>query len=448
MVGKAVTRYAKQGDTHIAYQVTGTGPRDVLFLDGFVSHLEVAWEHPVPVRFLKRLEQCGRLIRLDRRGVGMSDRRVPPSAIEEEIDDIRAVLDATGSLRPVVIGTNEGAARAALFAAVYPRRVSALVLHAGWAKSMRSDDHPIGYDLERFETMRQMMPLVWGDGHPLVAIGTSSLLDDESYVEWMGRLARHSLGPGDALALIELTRAIDIRSVLPTIQAPTLVVHRTEDPFAPVEQGRYLAEHIPNATFVELPGDQSAMFAPAGGEDVLGVLEEFITGHRQIEATSRSLATVLFTDVVGSTEHALSLGDGPWRALLSEHDEALRNLVAHYGGRFIKSTGDGMLATFEGPARATRCAAAAVLRARELGLAIRAGLHTGEIEQTEDDIAGIAVHIAARICSIAAADQVLVSSTVRDLVAGSELRFLDCGSHALKGLSQQRQLFVYAGLHD
>ena len=431
------TKYAKSGDVHIAYQVVGDGPLDLVFVPGWVSHLEHSWEEPSNARFLHRLASFSRLIMLDKRGTGLSDRvsinELP--TLEQRMDDVRAVMDAVGSQRAALMGVSEGGAMTALFAATYPERTTALVLYAANAR------HP-AHDL----TAEQLQPILdafersWGQGMawPMWA---PSRADDPQLKEWGARFERLGGSPGAAVALFRMAAAIDIRKVLPAIRVPTLILHRTGDQALPVMDSRYMAEQIPGAKYVELPGMDHVWFV-GDADAILNEVQEFLTGVRPAPEPDRVLATVLFTDIVGSTQRAAELGDRRWRDLLDSYYALSRRELGRFRGREIKTMGDGFLATFDGPARGIRCACAISDSVGQLGLAIRAGLHTGECEMMGDDVGGIAVHIGARVATEATAGEVLVSSTVKDLVAGSGLQFEDRGSHALKGVPEEWRLFA------
>ena len=431
--------YALNGDVHIAYQVVGEGPPDIVFIWGPFSNIEVVWEHPPARRTLERFSSIGRLIQFDRRGTGLSDRAVPLPTLEEQMDDVVAVLDAVGSENAVLIGGGDAAAMTTLFAATHPERTSGLVISDGRVRVIADDDFDAAFMPEQWESIRAMVGDGWGHGVSQVVAAPSSFEDDNAR-RWWAKLERQSLGPGDVTRMFDLLLQTDVRPVLPTIQVPTLVMHRTGDQFSPIAQGRYFAEHIPGARFVELPGEDHAGWegdqGPGNDE-----IEEFITGHRPVHEPDRVLATVLFTDIVGSTEKARELGDRQWRDLLDRHDDLARMQLERHQGRLVKTTGDGLLATFDGPARAIRCASA--LR-DVLPVPIRAGLHTGEVELRGDDVGGIAVHIGARVAAVAGAGEVLVSRTVKDLVAGSGIAFTDRGTHTLKGVSDEWQLYAVA----
>jgi len=433
------TRYAKSGDVHIAYQVTGTGPFDLVWVPGFVSNVEVQWELPEAPRFISRLASFCRLIRFDKRGTGLSDRAVGVPTLEQRMDDVRAVMDAVGTRQAALFGMSEGGPMSILFAATYPERTKALVLYGAFADDpMRASFSP-----EEIESRLSMLEQVWGTGASVRRFAPSKA-SDEAVVRAFARWERLSASPAGASAIVRLNLDIDVRGLLRAIRVPTLVLHRVGDMVVPIRAGRYIGEHVPGAKFVELPGIDHA--PPVGDVDrLIGEMEEFLTGSRRESDADRVLATVLFTDIVESTKRAAELGDREWKGLLNRHHEEVRQQLARFRGREVKSLGDGFLATFDGPARAVRCASAIAGTVQPLGLNIRSGLHTGEIELHRDDIGGIAVHIAARVAANAKPGETLVSSTVRDLVAGSGLRFEDRGRHVLRGLPEEINLYAVLG---
>lgn len=434
------TRYAKSGDVHIAYQVTGSGPLDLVLVPGFVSHAEMMWSHPRPAHFLTRLASFRRLIHFDKRGTGLSDRVSAIPSLEQRMDDVRAVMDAVGSGRAALLGISEGGPMCALFAATYPERTSALIMYGAIARYAWAPEHPWGRSREAFEARRKVLEKAWGTGVELPAL-SPSLVDDDSYRTWWATLERASASPGAALAVFQALWETDARHVLAAVRVPTLVLHRSGDQAIKVEQGRSIAEQIPGAKYIELPGDDHIPWA--GDADVLiDEIEEFLTGVRHGREPDRVLVTVLFTDIVGATERAADLGDRRWRDLITQHHLLVRQQLERFRGREIDTAGDGFLAAFDGPARAVRCACAIGDAVRQLGLRIRAGLHTGECEVIGEKLGGIAVHIGARVAALSAPDEVLVSSTVKDLVAGSGLRFHDRGVHSLRGVPGEWRLFA------
>jgi len=423
---------------HIAYQVIGDGPIDLVLVPGFISHVEGWWEEPLCARFLERLAGFSRLILFDKRGTGLSDREFGVPTLEQRMDDVRAVMAAADSARAAVLGISEGGAMSALFAATYPERTAALVLYGTFAE-FRSWV-PTREHLER---MLRAMDEEWGTGNSLPHFAPS-LAGEPRFRRWWARFERSGASPGAVMALMRMNSEIDVRHVLPAIRVPTLVLHRTDDVTVDVEAGRYQAAHIPGATYVELPGVDHLAFA-GDAEPVLAEIEEFLTGVRPVAEPDRVLATVLFTDIVDSTKRAAALGDRHWREVLEAHHAATRRELGRHRGREVKTLGDGFLAAFDGPARAVRCAEAIAAAVRPLGINVRAGLHTGECEVMGDDLGGLAVHIAARVAAQAGPGEVLVSSTVKDLVAGSGLRFDDRGPRALKGIPDEWRLFALAG---
>jgi class 3 adenylate cyclase/pimeloyl-ACP methyl ester carboxylesterase len=427
------TRYTKSGDTYIAYQVMGEGPFDLVFVPGFISHVEMALELPLSANFLRRLASFCRLIRFDKRGTGLSDRLSAIPTLEERMDDVRAVMDAAGSTRAALLGFSEGGPMSVVFAATYPQRTTGLILYGSYARGAWAPDYPWRMTDEQFAAAVKGRQGSWGQGGS-IDIFMPSLAGDEELRKFMGRLERASASPKAAETIMLMGRDIDVRHVLPTISVPTLVLHRTGEAIN-IENGRYLARHIKGAKFVELPGVDHNPWAGDAGS-VLGEIEAFVTGERrEIEPEfDRVLATVLFTDIVGSTARAVELGDRAWKDLLNQHHLLVREQIRRHRGREINTSGDGFLAAFDGPARAVRCGQTITDEVKKFGIHIRAGVHTGECEVMGDDLGGIAIHIGARIGALAAPDEVLVSSTVRDLVAGSGLKFEARGSHRLKGV--------------
>ncbi len=434
------TQYAKTDDVHIAYQVAGTGPPDLVLVSTWFSHVEARWDFPGFAYYLRRLASFSRLISFDKRGIGLSDPvaldRLP--LLEEWMDDVRTVMDAVESQRAVLMGANEGALMAALFAATHPDRVRALVLANATARPAWAPDHPWGVQPEVVNAIVATVDESWGQGLTMAAVNPSIAGDEAATKAW-GRFLRLAASPAVAAAVIRMLFELDIRPVLSAIRVPTLVVSRRDALFS-AESGRALAESIPGAVFVAVPGEDYGL-AVGDVDPILDEIEEFVTGSRPAHDVDRILATVLFTDIVASTERAVDLGDRGWRALLDAHEELAGRVVHEHGGVIAKFTGDGLVASFDGPARAVRCALALRDRTHELGVSIRAGVHTGEIERRGDDLAGIAVHIAARVMAIADSDEVLVSRTVKDLVAGSGLSFVDRGAHALRGVPEDWELY-------
>jgi class 3 adenylate cyclase len=434
------TRYAKKGDAHIAYQVVGDGPLDLVLVSTWFSHVEARWDLPGYVRYLRRLSSFSRLISFDKYGMGLSDpipsKELPP--LEDWMDDVSAVMDAVGIERAAIMGVAEASPMAELFAATYPERTSALVLVSATARISAAPGYEIGAPPDVQERLISMAEQAWGR-RDLIAAINPSLAGDSAAAEAWGRYFRLSASPATAAAVMRMLFELDVRDVLPTIRVPTLVVHRQDNPIVTIEQGRYVADQIEGASFVAVPGADYGL-AVGDIDVVIDEVEEFLTGSRPAHATDRVLATVLFTDIVDSTRRAVELGDARWRDVLERHDELARTEVARFGGAISDFTGDGLVASFEGPARAVRCAFALRDRLRTLGLDIRAGVHTGEVERRSEGMAGIGVHIAARVLALAGAGEVLVSRTVRDLVTGSGLTFVDRGTHALKGVPEEWEI--------
>ena len=438
------TKYARSGDLNIAYQVIGDGPIDVVFVMGWVSNIDEFWKEPGFARFLNRLASFSRLIVFDKRGTGLSD-RVPADALptlEVRMDDVRAVMDAAGSQRAAVIGVSEGGPMSALFAATYPERTRALVIIGGYARSMQADDYPWGRSVDDMERYIDDMAVNWG-GPVGIRTRAPSKADDPRFRDWWSGYLRAAASPGTAVALSRMNMSIDVRPVLPIISAPTLIVHARGDRTLTAEHGRFLAKNIRGARYLELDSQDHLPWV-ADTDAVTGEIEEFLTGARHAVEPDRVLATVLFTDIVESTAHAAAMGDRRWRELLESHAATANAEVRRYQGRIVGDRGDGFVATFDGPARAIRCARALSEAVRSLGIEIRAGLHTGECEMIGDEIGGIAVHTGARVSALAGANEVLVSSTVKDLVAGSGITFDDRGVHTLKGVPGEWRIYAVA----
>jgi pimeloyl-ACP methyl ester carboxylesterase len=435
------TRYARCGELSIAYQVFGDGPRDLVIVPGWLSHIELFWNDPGYHRFMQGLADFARVITYDKRGTGLSDPIAAAPSLDERMDDVRAVLDAAGSERATVFGFSEGGPISALFAASHPERTESLIVYGSIVCGPYDVDSP---GAERWRVLfEHVLGTIdrWGEGETLGWAAPSA--DTPVARRLTGLVERAAMSPAMARANMAANlEKIDVRPILPSVRVPTLVLHRRGDPI-PIEGARYYAEHIPEARLVELEGSDHSPFV--GDIDaIVGEVEEFLTGARAAHASDRVLATVLFTDIVGSTERAAELGDSAWRALLQAHDELVRGQLAAHGGREVKHTGDGFLATFDGPARAVRCASTIAAEVAELGISVRAGLHTGECEQRGDDVGGLAVHIGARIGTLAAPGEVLVSGTLRDLVLGSGIEFSDRGVHGLKGVPGDWRLFAAA----
>jgi class 3 adenylate cyclase len=430
------TRYARSGDLHIAYQTIGNGPLDLVVVPGFISHVEWLWEEPACARFLSRLASFARLILFDKRGSGLSDRVAQVPTLEQRMDDVRAVLDAARSYRAAIIGVSDGGPMSVLFAATYPERTAALVLYGSFAE-FSSVATP-----QELEFMLRFMDTAWGTGLSLLRFAPS-VADDERFRQWWARFERMAASPGAAMALIRMNREIDVQALLPAVHVPTLVIHRRDDMNVPVAAGRHMAQQIPGARYVELDGRDHLPWV-GDSDAIITEIQEFLTGARHIPEPNRVLATVLFIDMVGSTERAATLGDRLWCDQLESYYSAVRQEFSRYKGREIKTAGDGILATFDGPERAIRCACAIRDALRQIGIEIRSGLHTGECEVLAGgaDVGGIAVHIGSRVAAAAAPGEVLVSSTVKDLIAGSGLQFQDRGLRRLKGVPAKRRLFA------
>jgi class 3 adenylate cyclase len=439
-----VPRYARNGDVSLAYDVFGEGERDILVTLGWVASFQTAWEHPAHARWLRRLGTFGRVIMWDKRGTGLSE-RLPPDrlpTIEERIDDMRVVMDAAGSERAVMVGVSEGAALSAVFAATHPERAESLVLVGGYARLLRDDDYEWGVLPETTAAFNRRMADTWGDNAGLLKLWAPSVADDPVACDHWNRMLVFGGTPATAIAWLEMVQETDVRATLPAIRVPTLVLHRTADRLIAVEHARYLADRIPDARLVELPRSDHLWWVD--GEDILDELESFVTGTTTAFEPDRVLATVMFTDIVGSTTRASQLGDRRWRDLVEAHDRAVRAALQRHRGREVKTLGDGFLASFDGPGRAIRCARDVRDAVRRIGLDVRSGLHTGEVEVNGDDLTGIAVNIGARVGAKAEAGEVLVSQTVKDLVAGSGLDFSDRGEHELKGVPGSWRLWSLA----
>jgi pimeloyl-ACP methyl ester carboxylesterase len=432
-------RYTKSGDVNIAYQVIGEGPLDLVFVPGWVSNVEIVWEEPALVRFLTRLASFSRVILFDKRGTGLSDRFTEMPNLETRMDDVRAVMDAVNSERAALFGYSEGGVLCALFAATYPDRTSALIMYGSYARLTWRPDYPWGPTDEERIAFNDEAERHWGE--PVgIEDRAPSMAHDERFRNWWARYLRLSASPAAFATLSRMNMQLDIRNILPAIRVPALIMHSVNDHTLPIEGSRYLAEHIPGARLVELTGDHVPWLADA--EVVVDEVEEFLTGVRHGPEPDRVLATVLFTDIVGSSEKAVSLGDRAWRDLLENHHALIRRELDRFRGREIDTAGDGFLASFDGPARAIRCARAISEEVRSLGIEVRAGLHTGECEKMGDKLGGIAVHTGARVAALAKAGEVLVSSTVKDLVAGSGLSFQERGAHSLKGIPGEWKIFA------
>lgn len=440
------TKYTTSGDLDIAYQVFGDGPRDLVYVPGWVSNIELMWDDPVLAAILRRLGTFARVMTFDKRGTGMSD-RLPPDrlpGLEERMDDVRAVMDAVGSETATLFGHSEGGNMSCLFAATYPERTEGLILASTYAKREWSSDYPWAPTPEERAAEIEHVETNWGDPDQLSEYMLGERRDDQAFRQWVARYFRMSATPKAASQLLRMNTLMDTRPVLPHIQAPTLLLYRTHDDDVHVEEGRWMASQIPNSTFVELPGD-AHLFWAVDPKEFVDEIEEFMTGHREAAEPERVLATVLFTDIVDSTKRAAALGDQDWRSVLEQHNRITRSELQRWRGIERVHTGDGFLATFDGPARAVRAAGAICEAVRGLGIEVRAGVHTGEVEIVGDNVAGLAVHLGSRVASLARAGEVLVSRTVKDLVVGSRLEFEPRGSHQLKGVPGEWEVFAARG---
>jgi class 3 adenylate cyclase len=442
VVVSADVRYAESGDgTHVAYEVTGHGDVDLLYIPPATSQLDLRWEEPHYARVLKRLAAFSRLATMDKRGSGLSDRRPAIPVAAEQVEDVIAVLDAVGSQRAFLFGSLDGAAAALLTAAAHPNRVLGVIAYGALPRVLAAPDFP-GLDEDTANRLINSEMATFGTP-AAVALVAPSMVGDHAYERWYARLQRSSVAPGEYVEFLRAFFATDVRDVIATVRVPVLVMRKEHDTLVPAEAVRWLADHLPNSRYVEVPG-RDWTFWTDGADTLVEEIETFVTGRHAHLGMDRVLATVLFTDIVDSTRQAAELGDTHWTTLLDQHDAVVRTHVERWRGRVVKSTGDGALATFDGPARALECAANLRDALRELGIEIRTGVHTGEVEIRDDDLGGIAVHIAARIEALARPGEILVSRTVTDLVAGSGLAFDERGVHALKGVPNRWQLFAVA----
>ena len=430
-----VTHYAMSGDVHIAYQVYGAGPVDLVYVPGYVSNIDNYWTLPSFANWLNRLGSFARVALFDKRGTGLSDRVDQLPGMDERMDDVRAVMDGVGFEKAALIGISEGGSLATLFAATHPDRCLALVLWGAFA----SFKHWFP-TAEKLEAFFEYVDRDWGTGANYINYAPSRK-NDQAFQEWFGRFERLGASPAAAKTLMRMNSEIDIMEILPSIRVPTLVLHRTEDVLVSVEGGRQLAEGIPGAQLVELPGVDHPNWVGEDSAHIADLIEEFLTGSKPAETGNRVLATVLFTDIVNSTARAEALGDRRWGELLDAHNKAVRRELGRFRGNEVKSLGDGFLATFDGPARAIKCARAIAEAMLPLGLEVRTGVHTGEVELSDGDIYGIAVHVGSRVVELAGAGETLVSRTVKDLVAGSGIAFEEFGVYTLKGVLDDWQLF-------
>jgi class 3 adenylate cyclase len=432
-------RYARNGDVSIAYYVLGDGPRDILLIPGFISHFELFMEEPTIARFIHRLASFSRLITYDKRNTGLSDRGFSSLTLDDYVGDAKAVLEAAGSKEVAVFGVSEGGPTALTFAASYPEHATSLILYGTWARVADDNDYPIGIDPDVMAQVIEHIVSRWGTGVWLRG-WAPSLADDPQQREWWARLQRMAASPADVRALLNSYYLLDVRRILSTITAPTLVISTEGDRMVPVALGRYLADKISDAKYVELEGDDHFWWTE-NSDSILDEVEEFLTGDRHGPDPLRKLATILFTDIVGSTEHAAAMGDNSWTELLQLHRASVRGVLRRFNGREVQTVGDGFFAVFEGPTAAIRCADAIRAGAAVIGLQVRAGIHTGEVELMGEDIGGIAVHIAARVAAHANPDEIWVSGIVPGLVVGSGIGFNDRGRHRLKGVPEEWSLF-------
>jgi pimeloyl-ACP methyl ester carboxylesterase/class 3 adenylate cyclase len=437
------TRYAKSGEVHIAYQVVGEGPFDMVFVPGFVSNVEAVWSSPPRARFLQGLASFCRLILFDKRGTGMSDRTSQIFTLEQRMEDVHAVMDAAGSERAALFGFSEGGPMSILFAATYPKRTRALVFYGSYAKRSWGADYPFGWTSEQWDAFLANMEENWGKPDGVVLDRWApSIARDEQAATAAAAYFRASASPGAALAVMKMNREIDVRNILPSVHVPTLIMHRVDERVIHVDNARYMARRIPGAKLVELPGIDHMPWV-GDFEPIVQETAEFLTGTRHVAEPERELATVQFIDIVQSTERAAALGDRQWRELLEGFQSLVRESLRQHRGREIDTAGDGFLAAFDGPARAIRCAAAVRERARAHGIELRAGVHTGECEIIGEKLGGIAVHTGSRVAGKAEPGEILVSQTVKDLVAGSGLQFAERGVHSLKGVPGEWRLYAF-----
>ncbi|MBA2500364.1 MAG: adenylate/guanylate cyclase domain-containing protein [Chitinophagaceae bacterium] len=441
---KPKTRYTKSGDCNIAFQVVGEGPVDIVYIPGWVSNIDMMWTEPRLTEFLTSLAKFSRLILFDKRGTGLSDRVNHLSSLEERMDDIRAVMDAVGSSSAVLFGHSEGGSVSALFAATYPQRTIALILYGVFAKRKYSADYPWGPTDSQRQDFYKLVEESWvaGDMKEFSSI-VPSLAEDTKFMDWLAGYFRSSASPSAALDLARMNTEADITDILNTIQVPTLLIYRTGDKDVQIEEGKYLAERITGSKFVELPGEDHLFWAD-DSYSVLAEIQEFVTGERPNKVFDRILSTILFTDIVNSTNLLSSKGDKKWMQVLEAHNEIVRKEIVKFNGKEIKNTGDGFLLTFDGPSRAVRCAEAIRNEVKKLNIEITAGIHTGECELFDDgDIGGISVHVAARVLSKAEPNQILITKSVKNLLSGTGLEFTDLGDFSLKGIDENYRLFAF-----
>jgi len=438
-------KYAKNKGIHIAYQTIGSGPIDLVLVPGWVSNLEIFWEEPSTVRFLRRLSTFSRLILFDKRGTGLSDKVCYTPTLEERMEDVRTVMDAVQSKRAALVGYSEGGPMCSLFAATYPERTLSLIMIGSYARRIQTADYPLGVTLEKFESFLNQIENNWGEAVGLES-RAPSLADDALFRNWWARFLRLSASPGTAIALTRMNSEIDVRRILPTIRVPTLILHAEKDAVINVEEGRYMANQIPGARFYEIPSRDHLPWV-GGADIILDRIEEFVTGSISGSATGRALFTVMFTDLTNSTQLAAEFGDQRWHTMLEAHHKAIRHEISVYAGQEIDNAGDGFFVAFDGPARAIHCALSIRKALQAIDLSVRIGIHIGECENIAGKLTGIAVHIGSRISAKAEPNQIWVSQTVKDLVAGSGILFEDTGVHDLKGVPDKWHLYQVIDQH-
>ena len=432
-------KYAKNNGVHIAYQIVGSGPIDLVLVPGWVSNIEIFWEEPNAVRFLRRLSSFSRLILFDKRGTGLSDKVCYTPTLEERMEDVRTVMDAVNSKRAALVGYSEGGPMCSLFAATYPERTLSLIMIGSFARRIKTADYPYGISPEKYELFINQIEKKWGEAVGLES-RAPSFADDPLFRNWWARFLRLSASPATAIALTRMNREIDVRKILPAIKVPTLILHAENDDVVNIEEGRYIAESIDGAQFFKVPSVDHLPWVGAP-DIILARIEEFVAGSITASETNRSLYTVMFTDIVTSTELIAKSGDRKWNDILEAHNMAIRHEIAVYSGREIDNAGDGFFIAFDGPARAIHCASSIRKALRTINLSVRIGVHIGECESIDNKLSGIAVHIGSRISTMAKKNQIWVSQTVKDLVAGSGIIFEDMGLHDLKGVPDKWHLY-------
>ena len=437
------TRYTKIGDINIAYQVVGNGAKDLVLVPGWISNIDVFWEEPSMVRFLNKLASFSRLILFDKRGTGLSDRATDTPMLEERMEDVRAVMDAVGSEQATLLGYSEAGTMVALFAATYPERTSAIIMISSFARRIIADDYPWGATVAQYQAFIDDIQHSWG-GPVGMDLRVPSRINDVQFKRWWAKLLRMGASPSTAAAITRMNIEIDVREILPSIKVPALIIHAKGDKAIILGHGRYLAENIPNSIFKVVDTEDHLPWVGAPGE-ILDAVEEFVTGIKSQSNIQRILSTLMFTDIVDSTRLAQSMGDKKWRDMLENHDTIVRHELSIYRGKEIDTAGDSFFASFDGPARALRCGQAVIQSLKANGIPVRVGIHTGECELRGENLAGIAVHIAARVGELAGSDEVLVSQTVKDLTVGADLEFESRGSHVLKGVPGNWQAYAAIG---